>query len=115
MKAITIILGSALITGAALKAVPALAETPSHQSNVAVSIVRTADLDLTKADGQRQLDRRLAAAAREVCGVASDVDLEGKNDVRKCRDDVLAKANAQRDQLVAAAGRGAEIAIAAAR
>ncbi len=115
MKAITIILGSALITGVALKAVPALAEAPSHESNVAVSVVRTADLDLSRADGQRQLDRRLAAAAREVCGAASDADLEGKNDVRKCRDDVLAKANGQRDQLLAAAGRGAEIEIAASR
>ena len=32
------------------------------------------------------LDRRLAAAAREVCGFASDADLEGKNDVRACRE-----------------------------
>ena len=80
MKAITIVLASALITGAAIKAVPALAETTSQE--VAVSVVHTADLDLTSDVGKRQLDRRLSIAAREVCGTASDFDLEGKNEVR---------------------------------
>ena len=102
-----------LITAAAIKAAPALAEpvTPS----VNVSRVHTADLDLSSSRGQRILDVRLAHAAREVCGIAADVDLEGQNDVRQCRVDVLAKANGQRDQLLAAAGRGATIAITNAR
>ncbi len=110
-NAFTIALASALITTAAIKAAPALAETPTAETNV--SLVRTADLDLGSRAGRRQLDRRLANAAREVCGTASDVDLAGKNDVRHCRVETLAQARGQREAFVA--GRGAVIAVTAAR
>ena len=113
MKAITIIIASALITGIAIKAAPALAEQAPAEINV--SLVQTADLDLSTEAGRRQLDRRLASAAREVCGTASDADLEGKNEVRQCRDAVLAKAHAERTQIMAAASRGRPIEIAASR
>lgn len=113
MKAITIALASALITTVAIKAAPALAEAPASAVNV--SLVRIADLDLGSRDGQRTLDRRLANAAREVCGTASDVDVVGKNDVRKCRDETLAQARGKRDAMLAAANRDAVIAITAAR
>jgi len=108
-----IVLASALITTAAIKAAPAFAEAPATETNI--SLVRTADLDLGSSDGQRKLDQRLANAAREVCGTASDVDIEGKNDVRKCRDETLAKARGQRDAVLAAADRGAFIAVTASR
>jgi UrcA family protein len=98
-EALKIILGSALVTAALIKGVPALAETPS-QTNV--SIVRTADLDLSTRTGQRQLDRRLVTAASEVCGEASDVDLKGQNDARKCRNAVLAAAREKAESIVAA-------------
>ena len=114
-KPILIALTSALITAGALKAVPAFAEAPAAPPPVEVALVQTADLDLSTSAGQRQLDVRLARAARDVCGTASDADLVGANDVRKCRDDTLAKANAQRAELLAAANRGARIAIMAAR
>ena len=100
MTAIRIVIASALITAAALKAVPPLAEPASPPVNV--SIVQTADLDLNSEGGKRHLDRRLSHAAREVCGTASDVDLEGKNDVRACRAEVLAKARAEGAQLARA-------------
>jgi UrcA family protein len=100
------------MTAGLIKGAPAFAEQPA-QPNVNVSYVRTADLDLSTATGRHQLDRRLSVAAREVCGTASDVDLEGKNDVRKCRDEVLARAGAQADALLAKAERGGVIAIAA--
>jgi UrcA family protein len=112
-KALQIAATAFLITAAAIKAAPAIAEPVTPEVNV--SLVRTADLDLSTASGQRTLDVRLAHAAREVCGTASDVDLEGKNDDRRCRADVLAKANGQRDQLLAAAGSGAIIAISTGR
>jgi UrcA family protein len=99
------LIGLALISAAA---VPAAAEPAT-----AVSIVQTADLDLSSEAGREALGRRIARAAVEVCGTASDVDLEGKNAVRHCRDDVVAKASAQREQLLASAERGAVIAIAA--
>jgi len=113
MKAITIVLASALVTAGAIKAVPALAETRSPE--IAVSIVHTADLDLTSSAGKRQLDHRLTQAAREVCGTASDFDLEGKNDVRECRDLVLANAREQGAAVAARNNSGAEIAVVAAR
>src|SRR4051812_25198291 len=111
-QGLLIVLASALIAGVGIKAAPAVAETAR---NLNVSYVGTADLDLSTAAGRRQLDHRLTIAAREVCGVASDVDLEGKNDVRKCRVETLANARARGDSLIAAADRSATIAIAAAR
>lgn len=112
-KSIQIAAAAFLITAAALKAAPALAEPVAPAFNV--SHVQTGDLDLSSTNGQRVLDIRLAHAAREVCGTASDIDLVGRNDVRQCRVDVLAKANAQRDRLLAAAGNGTVIAITNAR
>jgi UrcA family protein len=113
MKAITIVLASALVTAAAIRAAPALAETNS--SEIAVSVVNTADLDLTSEAGQRQLDKRLTNAAREVCGTASDFDLEGKNEVRECRDRVLASAREKGEALIAQNQRGGTSAVVAAR
>jgi UrcA family protein len=114
-KSFYIALFSALLTAGLIKAAPALAQTPAGQGEVAVSLVHTSDLDLGTAAGQRQLDLRIAHAARDVCGPASDVDLEGKNEVRKCRDESLARAQVQKASVLAAADRGATIAITASR
>ena len=103
MKAIHIVILSALATGAAIKATPALAQ------DVNISVVRTADLDLSTAADRQALERRLSLAAREVCGTASDADLEGKNQVRRCRAEVLARVSAQRDELLASANRSIPI------
>ncbi len=111
-KAIYIALTSALITTAAIKAAPALAQEPGG-SEPNISRVWTGDLDLRSDAGRRTLDLRLARAAREVCGTASDVDVVGKNDARKCRDETLAKARGQGESLAAA--RGDVIAVTAAR
>jgi UrcA family protein len=83
----------------AFSATPALAEAPF----VATSVVETADLDLNSQSGQRALDRRLNQAVKEVCGIASDADVAGKNDVRRCRDETLAGLASERDQRIAAA------------
>lgn len=108
MSAIRIIIASAAITTALIKAAPALAEPA--RADVSVSIVRTADLDLSTQAGRSVLDHRLVNAARDVCGVASDADLAGKNKVRACRDTVLSDARAKGEQL---ASRGAAITVAA--
>ena len=115
MKAISIILVSALITTAAIKAAPALAEAPAPAGETNVSLVRTADLDLGSETGRRQLDRRLERASREVCGSASDADIEGKNEVRRCRAETLAKARGERDRRIVAAAGEPLIAVTAAR
>jgi len=105
-KPLLIILGSALATGAVIKEVPAFAE-PTQ----AISVVRTADLDLSTHAGRKALDHRLVLAAYQVCGTASDVDLAGKNSVRECRNDVLTKARsgtqalASRGETLVVAGR----------
>ena len=104
---------SALITAGAIKAAPALAETPA--ANTYVSYVQTADLDLSSKAGQNQLEARIAQAAREVCGTPSDADLVGTNRARDCRDQAIANATGRRDALVAAANRGAVLAVTASR
>jgi UrcA family protein len=109
-----IALVSALITAGGLKAAPAFAETPIAPQTY-VSYVQTADLDLSSASDQRTLDRRLAQAAREVCGNPSDVDLVGQNKARECRKDAIENAGATRDAMLAAAKRGAVLAITASR
>jgi UrcA family protein len=111
MTALRIIIVSALITGAAITAAPLLAE-PTSAPDVNVSIVRTADLDLSTRGGQRALDHRLISAASQVCGDASDFDLKGKNDQRQCRNDVLTAARA-RARTIVAANSGDAIALAA--
>ena len=87
----------------------------AFEPETVTSIVRTADLDLSNEAGQRELDRRIVQAAREVCGEPSDVDLEGKNVVRQCRADTIAQASSQREQLLAAAKSGTPIRVASAR
>lgn len=87
-----------LATLLAFTATPALAEPVT-----ASSTVQTADLDLSSAKGQQALDRRLALAVKEVCGTASDADIAGKNDVRRCRSETLANLAGERDQRIARA------------
>jgi UrcA family protein len=111
-SALKIALASALITTAAIKAAPALAQQPGA-TEPNISRVQTADLDLRSEAGQHKLELRLARAAREVCGIASDADVVGKNEVRKCRADTFAKARGQSETL--AADRGEVIAVTAAR
>jgi UrcA family protein len=106
-KTLKITLTAFLITAGLIKGAPALAAPTAAQN---VSIVHTTDLDLSSQAGRNALDHRLVVAAFEVCGTASDVDLAGKNKVRACRSDVLAKARAQGDQI---ASRGGSIVIAA--
>lgn len=100
------LIGLALLVSTA--AAPAAAEpaTVTH-------IVRTADLDLGSEAGRKALDRRISRAAIDVCGEASEADLEGQNAVRLCRDDVIAEASQRRDQLLAAAQSGRPIILAA--
>ena len=111
-RPILIAIASGLITAAVIKATPALAqEAPA----VRATVVHTADLNLGREAGLRQLDRRLSNAAREVCGDASVADLEGRNRVRHCIDETLARANLQRDGLLAARSQGGSLIVSARR
>ncbi|MEO7603114.1 MAG: UrcA family protein [Sphingomicrobium sp.] len=81
----------------ALAASPVSAD-PIQAESLAVSI---ADLDLASAAGQKAFDRRLGRAVVDLCGEAADVDLAGRNAVRKCRADTLAQAYRAKDQRLA--------------
>ena len=83
----------------------AVAATPAMAAPAATvsSSIRTADLDLSSAAGQSALDRRLSAAAIQVCGTAWDSDVPGKNEVRRCRAEVKARFMAERNRRIAAA------------
>ena len=95
----------------AFAATPALAQAaPSAETRV---IVRTADLNLGSATGQRTLDHRIAIAVVEACGETSNVDLAGRNEIRRCRDQTSASIAADRDRLVELASRGQAIILAA--
>lgn len=103
-------LASALVTAALIFAGPLKAQSVPNETQTYVSVVDTSDLDLGSAAGERKLEQRLAIAAREVCGSASDVDLKGKKAVRACRQEAVANALEQRQERVAAKG-GAVIAV----
>jgi UrcA family protein len=92
----------------AFSASPALSQPVA----VATTTVQTADLNLSSTSGQRALDRRLNQAVKEVCGYASDADVAGKNEVRRCRVETFAKAESERDLRIAK-GSGSPIEIAA--
>jgi UrcA family protein len=95
---------------AALMGTPVFAEpvqTPHR------SVVRTADLDLRSAFGQRLLDRRLAAAVTEACGAASRSDLVGSNSVRQCREETRAGLSTERQRLITLATAPAPVVTAA--
>jgi UrcA family protein len=109
MNSFKIILTSFAITAGLIKGAPAVAEAAPAQN---VTIVHTGDLDLSSKAGRDALDHRLVLASYDVCGSAPDVDLVGKNKVRSCRADVLAKARETSEQLVS---RGAPIFVAAGR
>lgn len=95
---------------ATLVATPAFAEPAPASERV---IVRTADLDLGTASGQRLLDRRLALAVVDACGAASRSDLAGSNAVRLCRYETRARLSTDRQRLIGLTSRLKSIATAA--
>ncbi|MFL6732957.1 MAG: UrcA family protein [Sphingomicrobium sp.] len=105
-KTFRIALTAFLVTVGLIKGAPTIAQPIQPQN---VSIVHTRDLDLSSEAGRAALDHRLVIAAFEVCGRVADVDLSGRNAVRACRADVLARARADGHQL---ADRGAQVIVA---
>ncbi|MGJ3626171.1 UrcA family protein [Sphingomonas sp. MMS24-JH45] len=62
------------------------------------------DLDLSRDHDRRQLDRRIAMAAKAVCGEASSLDVPARRTVARCVDTVRAQALPARDALLARVG-----------
>lgn len=74
------ILFAAATLAAAVTASPVLAKPIAPETR----IVAYADLDLSSVTGRARLDRRIAAAVRDVCGEASSFDLARRRAVREC-------------------------------
>lgn len=92
-----------MLLGAASAAL-AVAPAPAREPRVAVG---HADLRLDRARDVLTLDRRIARAAQGVCGAASDADLRGRNQARRCRGDTIASVAAARTRLIGDATRPA--------
>lgn len=106
---------SALLTALFLNPTAAFSQVAGDTGQTNVSLVATADLDLSTDRGRKVLDQRLRRAASEVCGPVSDADLEGRNDIRHCREEALARASADGSRLLAAARNGEVISVSASR
>lgn len=66
MKKAMVIAASLLATGTLFAVTPGVASAETASTTVAV---RYADLDLTTPKGQKALERRIARAARTICGL----------------------------------------------
>jgi UrcA family protein len=88
------------LVGTAWLAQPAQAQPASPV--MTIHVIPHGDLDLRTAEGRSRLDRRIRTSVQEACGTASEADLSGLNEVRRCRAEALALAYAQRDRLLAA-------------
>ena len=71
--------------------------------------VSYADLNLATVEGRARLDRRIASAARSICGSSFQNDLHMSALVNECRDDAIASARipaqvASNDRTVALTG-----------
>ena len=104
IKSLTVIFAAATL----LAAFPAAAQ-PTEPANV--TIVHTADIDLSTDRGRRVLEQRLGVAAHQLCDTASAVDLKALNAERECRTAVLESGRAKA-QLLAVGRAGEEIRLA---
>lgn len=90
----TVLLGIAALLAAAPAVATEQGDGKSGYEQWAVK-VRTADLDLATASGQRQLDARLAMALTRLCGQPVLQTPEERDDLAACRADAMAAAAPQ--------------------
>jgi UrcA family protein len=75
-----------------LTATPAAAADITVAPETVTVRVSYADLNLATAQGRARLDRRIAGAARSICGNFFPADLEMAALVQTCREDAIASA-----------------------
>jgi UrcA family protein len=90
----SIALAAAACTAAALSlpAAPASAAEITVMPETVTVRVSYADLNLATAEGRARLDRRIAGAARGICGSYFPMDLRMAALVSDCREDAIASA-----------------------
>ena len=85
---------------ALLLAHPPLHAEPTQRS----AIVRTYDLDLTRPEGQAQLDRRIRITARRLCQPDGSPALWRRREAAECRMTAIARAATARAEVIQRAG-----------
>jgi UrcA family protein len=75
-----------------MTATPAAAADITVMPDTVTVRVSYADLDLASAEGRARLDRRIAGAARGICGAYFPIDLRTAALVQDCRADAIASA-----------------------
>ncbi|HYD12388.1 MAG TPA: UrcA family protein [Allosphingosinicella sp.] len=88
----TIALAAAACAATALTAAPAAASDIVVTPATVTVRVSYADLNLASAEGRARLDRRIAGAARSICGNYVPAHLEMFTLVRNCRQEAIASA-----------------------
>ena len=104
-------LASVTMAAAALAAAPAAAQ----EANAAETLVVYGDLNIGHSAGRAALDRRIRAAARQVCGIGQAPGLAESIPLGKCRAAAIEAASAQVEQVLASRGSGSTITVAARR
>lgn len=67
--------------------------TPAYAAQEKVEVrIAVQDLNLSTPEGRAELNNRARKAAIDNCGIASPSDRQGRNIVKECRDEVMAKA-----------------------
>jgi UrcA family protein len=78
--------------------VVAPASAPAAEARQVVSY---GDLDLSRSRDVAKLDRRIRTAVEAACGPASDADVKGKNELRRCHQLTLERVADQRARAIA--------------
>jgi UrcA family protein len=78
----------------------------AHGIDDAAATVKYGDLDLASPRGIAHLERRVHRAAEQVCGYVPSRGLREQASVADCQEDFEARAGAQLQPVLAAAGRG---------
>lgn len=99
------------LAAAGLTAITLAAATPLHAQAIDDQVsVKIADLDLSSADGAATFDRRVRAAARQICGWMPTTNLNLQRQVADCQAEVAASAK-QELALARAGGPGTRLAL----
>lgn len=101
IRTVSALAALALTAGTLALSTPVHAAPAEEQEQVKV---KTGDLDLTSASGVARLDRRVRAAARQICGTVPATDLNMQRQVAGCQQAVLD--NAREDVALALRAAG---------
>lgn len=92
--------------GAVMLASALVVPTVSQAATPEFVSVSYAELNLASAKGRQLLERRIAAAAGQVCAFGGIQDLSRATQAKACRSDAIARVQPQFDAAVNAARRG---------